>query len=123
MYQLMAKSYELVNGKCYVDGVLQSSTDECTEFVKTAFTIGAAILIPILLIALVFFIFWVVMLVHAVSNNNLKDRTLWIVILLAGLVFGFYWIAAIVYYFAAKRPYDKGKTVASNQDPKTTNKR
>lgn len=123
MYQLVAKSYELVNDKCYIDGVLQSSTEECTEFVKTAFTIGAVILIPILLIVLAFFIFWVVMLVHAISKNDLKDRTLWIVILLAGLLFGFYWIAAIVYYFAAKRPYGKGKTVASGQEPKTTNKR
>jgi len=109
MLQILAKSYELTNGKCYVDGVLQSTTGDCTHFIKAFLGIGALILIPFLIIGLALFIFWVVMLAHAIKNDDLKDRNIWLIGLIAGFFFGVYWIIAFVYYFAAKMPYDRAK--------------
>ncbi len=64
-----------------------------------------------LIVALALFVFWIFMLVDCLKRTNWKqesDKTLWIVILVVGLVIGLGGIAAIVYYFAVKRPLDKG---------------
>ncbi len=50
------------------------------------------------------------MLIHAVKNEDLKDRTVWLAVLLGSFVLGSNWLAAIFYYFLAKRPYDRNKT-------------
>lgn len=107
MFSLLAKSYTYENGKCYIDGVLQATTNECTSAAKWILGIGAAIIIPILLVALVLLVFWVIMLVHAIRHEDLKDRNMWLLAMILGFIFGFSGLVAIVYYFAAKRPYDK----------------
>lgn len=49
------------------------------------------------------FVLWIISLIHVFSHQDIKDRILWIVILLvAGTVGG------VVYFFAVKKPYDKG---------------
>ena len=76
---------------------------------------------------LVSFVFWLVMLIHACSNN-IPNKVLWIVLL---FLFGI--IAAIVYYFAVKRhcttnyippantqPYQASVTVGYHEGPVTT---
>lgn len=53
---------------------------------------------------LVITIFWFIALIHLIQNEDVKDRTLWIVLLfVAGGIVG------VVYYFAVKMPYDKEK--------------
>jgi H+/Cl- antiporter ClcA len=115
MLNLAAKTYEITNNTCYIDGVMQASTDACTGPLKAIVGIGLAILVPFIIIGLVFFVFWVVMLVHAISNQTLKDRTLWIAVLVASFFLGFMWLATIVYYFAAKRPHDKAQQALAAQ--------
>lgn len=107
MFELLAKSFNYENGMCYVDGVLQSTNEQCTHALKLFAGIGAAILIPLMLISLFLFVFWIVMLVHVIKHEDLKDRNIWLIALLLSLIFSFWGIVAIVYYFAAKRPYDK----------------
>ncbi len=107
MELFLAKTYELNNGQCYVDGVLQSSTDACSFPAKIlAGIIG--LIVFILIINIVFLIFWVIALVHAVKNTDIKDRNIWLIGLIASFFVGLAWIAAIVYYFAVMRPYKKG---------------
>jgi hypothetical protein len=106
MLDMLAKSYMYENGKCYIDGVLQSSTESCTSASKFLFSIFAIIFIPLMAIAIFFLIFWIVMLAHAIKHQDLKDRTVWLIALLASFVFGFSWLVSAVYYFAVKRPYD-----------------
>lgn len=78
-------------------------------------------------LSLVGFVFWLVMLIHACSNN-IPNKVLWIVLL---FLFGI--IAAIVYYFAVKRhcvtnyvpqantqPYQASVTVGYQEGPVTT---
>ena len=107
MVNLLAKSYEITNNVCYVDGIAQATTTSCDNVVKTIVGIGLAIIIPLVIISIAFFVFWLLMLIHSISNEDLKDRTIWIVALVASFFLGFMWIVAIAYYFAAKRPYDK----------------
>ena len=78
-------------------------------------------------LSLVGFVFWLVMLIHACSND-IPNKVLWIVLL---FLFGI--IAAIVYYFAVKRhcttnyippvntqPYQASVTVGYQEGPVTT---
>jgi energy-coupling factor transporter transmembrane protein EcfT len=102
--ELFAKSIEYVNGYCYVDGVLQSSNDTCT----TAGTIAIAILLPLILVGVALFIWWIITLVHALSHPDVPNRVLWIVLHFVGLGT----LAAPIYYFAVQRPYNKSKVSA-----------
>ena len=78
-------------------------------------------------LTLVGFVFWLVMLIHACSND-IPNKVLWIVLL---FLFGI--IAAIVYYFAVKRhcttnyippantqPYQASVTVGYQEGPVAT---
>ena len=103
-----AASYEYINGKCYVDGVLQATNQQCDNVGKAALGIIAIILIPLLILGLVFFIWWIFMVIHVAKHEDIKDRTVWLIVLLTALPLGLIWVAAPIYYFAVKRPYDKG---------------
>jgi len=98
---LFAKTIEYVNGVCYVDGVLQSTNDTCT----TAGTLALAVLIPLILIGVVFFVWWIITLIHVLTHPDVPNRVLWIVLHFVGLGT----LAAPVYHFAVKKPYDKSK--------------
>jgi energy-coupling factor transporter transmembrane protein EcfT len=102
--ELFAKSIEYVNGYCYVDGVLQSSNDTCT----TAGTIAIAILLPLILVGVALFIWWIITLVYALFHLDVPNRVLWIVLHFVGLGT----LAAPIYYFAVQRPYNKSKVSA-----------
>lgn len=60
-----------------------------------------ALVFFIVLVSLCAFIFWILMLVHAISKP-IKSKALWILII---LLFGI--IGAIIYYFAVKREFKK----------------
>lgn len=74
------------------------------EDCEQAFALAGILLIPILLIGLALFVFWVMAIIHVFSNADVPNRTLWIVLL---LVIG--GLAAVAYFFVVKRPYDKQK--------------
>lgn len=61
--------------------------------------VGAGMVILLILFAIFCLVFWIMMLVHAISKP-IKSKALWIIIL---LLFGF--IGAVVYYFAIKRHF------------------
>lgn len=65
--------------------------------------VGVAIFFGLLIVAICIasLVFWIVMLVHAISKP-IESKALWILILLLTGIIG-----AIVYYFAVKRDFDK----------------
>ncbi len=65
------------------------------------FALGFGALLLVLLFAIACFVFWIMMLVHAVSKP-IKSKPLWIIVI---LLFGI--IGAVVYYFAVKRSFKK----------------
>lgn len=99
--ELFAKSYEYVNGYCYVDGVLQSSNSSCTA----AGTVALAVLLPLILIGIAIFVWWIITLIHVLSHPDVPNRVVWIILHFVGLN----GLAAPIYYFAVQRPYDKSK--------------
>jgi hypothetical protein len=48
-------------------------------------------------------VLWLISLIHVLQHDDIKDRTMWILIILLGGGLG-----GIIYFFAAKRPYDRG---------------
>ena len=121
MLNFVAKSYEYTNGNCFVDGVLQPTTEQCTNITNAFFNIGIALLVLFIIfavISLIFFVFCVIQLVHVIKHEDIKDRTMWIVLLIASFIVGFMWLIVPVYYFAVMRNYNKNKTVqATAQAP------
>ena len=113
MFNLLATSYEYTNGNCYVDGVLQSTTEQCTDITNTAgafFGLGVALIflmIFLIIIWLVFFIFWIIQLIHVIQHQDIKDRTMWIVLQIAAFFLGFIWLIVPIYYFIVMRNYKK----------------
>jgi tetrahydromethanopterin S-methyltransferase subunit G len=65
--------------------------------------VGVAIFFGLLIagICIAALVFWILMLIHAISKP-IKSKALWILII---LLFGI--LGAIVYYFAVKRDFDK----------------
>lgn len=68
-----------------------------------------AIFIPLILLGIAMFVWWIVTLVHVLSHEDVPNRVLWIV--LRFVVLGT--LAAPVYYFAVQRPYAKTKVGAA----------
>ena len=113
----MAKSYEYSNGNCFVDGVLQPTTEQCTNITNTFLNIGLGLLVLFIFLAvisLIFLIFWIIQLIHVIKHEDIKDRTIWIIAFAASLLFGLMWVIVPVYYFGVMRNYNKNKTVPSN---------
>jgi hypothetical protein len=106
--QFFANSMEYNNGLCYINGVLQPSTEKCEQATKGILAIFGAILIPLIIVSIVFFVFWILALIHAIKNQDIKDRTMWIVLLVGSFFVSLNWIVTVVYYFVIMRPYKKG---------------
>jgi accessory gene regulator protein AgrB len=62
------------------------------------------ILIPFLwiIVAIAFFIFWILMLVDAIKHTPEKTKLVWVVVIIFTHVIG-----ALIYYFIEKRPRNK----------------
>ncbi len=84
-----------------------STTDTATTAAGAGLGIGILIIWGIMMIVGIFlFVFWILMLIDTFKRTNWKqesDKTLWIILV---IVLGY--IGAIIYYFAVKRPLDKG---------------
>jgi uncharacterized membrane protein (UPF0182 family) len=74
-------------------------------FVLVIFAIAA-------IIGVVSLIFWIMMLVHATSND-IPDKGVWIAVLVVSLVIGAGLIGALVYYFVVKRKFDEAHPKAT----------
>jgi hypothetical protein len=109
MVNVFAKTYEYIDGKCYVDGILQSSTDSCDGIIRGVLAVLAVVIIPLIILGILSFVFWVWMLVHVVKNDEIKDRTIWLITLILSFPMGLHWLSAPIYYFVVKRPYDAAK--------------
>jgi len=71
-------------------------------------------MIFVFIIGLLAFIFWIMMLVHAIKYP-IENKVLWLLlILLTGI------IGSIVYYFAVKRHYGKMGMPSNNMPPSNT---
>jgi NADH:ubiquinone oxidoreductase subunit 5 (subunit L)/multisubunit Na+/H+ antiporter MnhA subunit len=75
---------------------------ELAQKAKPFIGLGVGLLAFIAIILIATFIFWLVMLIHAIQHHS-PDRTLWIVILLVSFITGFSLVGALVYYFAEKK--------------------
>lgn len=114
MLNILATTYEYSNGNCFVDGVLQPTTEQCTNITNTFLNIGAALLIFFAFLAviwLVFFVFWVIQFVHVLKHEDIKDRNMWIILFIAALLLGFIWLIVPIYYFAVMRKFKKQQPV------------
>jgi hypothetical protein len=54
------------------------------------------------LLALAFFVFWVMMLVDC-AKREWPDKNLWLIILIVTFFVGFHWLSALLYYFMVKK--------------------
>ena len=69
--------------------------------------LGIGLIIFFTLIGILLTILWIWMIIHA-ATKNIENKALWIILL---IFFGH--LAAIIYYFAVKRPFDKGQPIVT----------
>lgn len=82
---------------------------DCEEAIGWFFAMWAKVLMIFWIVMTIFFIFWIWMLVHAISNK-ISNKVLWIIILI------FLWyLGAIIYYFAVKRKFVESKIDADSE--------
>lgn len=87
--------------------------------------IGTILFFAIIFILLIIasFVFWIIMLVDALQRTNWPhedQRTLWLVILIASFFVQLNWVAGLIYYFAIKRPLDRGEAPTFFENQKAT---
>lgn len=92
LQRVFAQAPCVVNGK-------EIPCEEVAEQVGAFVGWGIGALAIILLIGLVSFIFWIMMLIHAISRP-IQSKAVWIIVLLFTGILG-----AIIYYFAVKRHF------------------
>lgn len=90
--------------------------------IVTAYGLIMGMMLAFFALAFGLFIFWIMMVVDAFRRTNWPhpdQRTLWLIILISSLFLQIYWVAALVYYFAMKKPLDRGETPTffENQRP------
>ena len=93
-------SQGLSEGKCSVNGK-EAPCEEALQQLKTFAGIGFGIIALIGGVILVGSIFWLLMLIHAISKP-IENKAIWIFILLFTSVVG-----ALVYFFVVKRKFGK----------------
>ncbi len=94
-----ASAYRLMSATgavCKINGEVVPC-DQLWEGFKWFAGLGLGAMAVLFIIGILAFIFWLMMLIHAIKQP-IEHKPLWIIIL---LFFGF--IGAVVYYFAVKR--------------------
>ena len=94
---LLAQNY--ANANCTING----EPADCGDTLR----ILGYIFVPLAIIGLVMFVFWIISLVHVIKND-VNNRTMWIILL---ILFGGF--AGIAYFFAVRRPYNNNKGTAN----------
>ena len=103
--QLLAQAVGEAN--CTIDG-------EPADCGDVAGILGA-IFIPIMLIGIVGFVFWLISLIHVIKNDDVENRVMWIVLL---IVLG--GLAGIIYFFTVRRKYNKAHEGGASQQTTPT---
>jgi len=75
----------------------------CEAIGKGLLGLGLGVFAFLSLICLVYFIFWLIMLIHALSKP-IENKALWVILLIVLNPLG-----AILYYFLVKRKFDAGQ--------------
>jgi hypothetical protein len=109
MYNLFA---EATTG-CTLNGQPISCSD-LVHKAKPFIGLGIGIFAALLILAIACFVFWFVMLMHAINHDS-PDRTLWIVVLGVAFLAGLGFIAAIIYFFAEKSNAERVGAVSPQQ--------
>ncbi|MFO0764050.1 MAG: hypothetical protein U0518_04320 [Candidatus Gracilibacteria bacterium] len=118
-------------GDCSVNG----KSVDCTQVAEDAWgflKMGLWAILVFGVLCLVSFVFWLIMLIHACSNN-IPNKILWIALLVGIGLIGGGLVIAIVYYFVVKRhcvasyippantqPYQASVTVGYHEGPVAT---
>lgn len=91
---------------------------DCAELVQKAkpfIGLGIGILAVIIIISIISFVFWLLMLIHAIQHKS-PNRDTWIIVLAVSFVTGFSLVGALVYFFAEKKKAEL-PTLPTNQQP------
>ena len=94
-------------------GVSYSPYSETVNSSSNGSALSMLFVIPFAILALLSFIGWVMMIIHA-AQHDIPNKAVWIVVM---VLFNIGWI---VYYFVVKRPYDASHntvSAATNQPP------
>lgn len=94
---------------------------ELTQKAEPFLGLAVGLLVVVGLVLIASFVFWLLMLIHAIQHNS-PERTVWIVILLASFITGFSLVGAIVYYFAEKKKAEAAPPAPEPPRPSATNK-
>lgn len=73
--------------------------------------ISRDVILLLIAVSIVLFVFWMMMIIHAIKNP-IANKTLWIIFL---LVLG--QVAAIIYYFAVKRDFHSSAPPPADTPP------
>lgn len=65
---------------------------------------GLGLMALVFIVGIVFFIFWIIMIIHAASKP-IENKALWIILLVFTGIVG-----ALIYYFVVKRNFDRQPT-------------
>lgn len=84
-----------VSSTCSING----ETVPCEQVAEVFENFGIVAFI-LFALGIALFVFWIMMIVHAVKRP-IEHKALWIIVLLVGQGLG-----AVIYYFAVKRPFD-----------------
>lgn len=84
-----------VSSTCRINGEVVPCEEVAEVFQNFGF-----VALAMFVVGAALFIFWIVMVVHAIKRP-IEHKALWILVLLVGQGLG-----AIIYYFAVKRPFD-----------------
>ena len=86
-----------ITERCTVNGK-EVPCDEMKSFLGG---LGLGSFVVVSVIGLISFIFWLMMLIHAIKKP-IESKPVWIILMILTGIFG-----AIIYYFAVKRGFDK----------------
>jgi len=65
--------------------------------------VSAIIVLPMIILYVVLFVFWVKSLMHVIKHQDVPNRTLWLVLHFVGVGI----LAGIIYKFVVQKPYEK----------------
>lgn len=117
--QAATQTIQTTQSTCTLNG-RPVDCDQLLESAKPFLGLGVGLLLFVFIIGLISFIFWVIMLIHALRHNS-PDKNMWLIILLIGFFTGFSFIAAISYFFIEKKKAEGISTApVSQSQPPTT---
>ena len=94
----LVETFAQANYSCTING-RPGTSEECAQVGGVLM----AVFIPLIIIGVLFFIWWITTLIHVLTHEDVPNRVLWIVLHFVGLGL----LVAPVYQFAVKRPYKR----------------